>query len=352
MRISTLFFFVYLLLAAPCWAQDSDPTDYRFVFVGCNRVGFEAKTSDNPSTANIQQLRNTYREIARLDPKPGYFFFLGDLILGYTGYLSTVDQLQAWKSEFERSALADSGVTLVPVTGNHETLLSVQDSKGRWHDYPNPPAVKAWREELHDLLPWRDGPTTAAPNLDSLTSTQEDLSFTIKDHGVLFIVLNTDTFVDNITTGDIPLHWLQQKLQEGQADPQVKHIFVLGHKPLIKPDIEAWIIREDQIQPAIDLLNATPKVRAFLTAHYHLWDVRPLPGGNIPQIIAGNGGSPLKGPFTDPRVGYFGYTVVDLKASGDIVVESWGRPVPDPYWNTSPQPAATLRETRVIRAGH
>ena len=73
-----------------------------------------------------------------------------------------------------------------------------------------------------------------------------------------------------------------------------------------------------------------------------------MPGG-LPQIIAGNGGSPLKGPFLEPGKGYYGYTLVDILANGDIVVESWGRPVPDPYSSTEPQPQATLRETRMIK---
>ena len=71
--------------------------------------------------------------------------------------------------------------------------------------------------------------------------------------------------------------------------------------------------------------------------------------GEVPQVIAGNGGSPLKGSFLEPGVGYFGYTVVDVMKSGEIVVESWGRPVPDPYSSTEPQPAATLRERKVIK---
>lgn len=341
-----------LFLGLLTWAEaDEADSVYRFSFVGCNRIGFEVDPMTNPSTANLEQLRNTFREVAQADPRPSHLFFVGDLILGYTGYLSTVDQLQAWKNEYYRSALYRSGVELVPIVGNHEVLLSLQDSKKVWHDYPNPSAAKAWKDVMKPLLKWRDGPTPDAPNKDDLTLSQDDMSFTVRDADVLFVVLNTDTFVDNVTTGDIPLHWLADKLAEGQADDTIKHIFVLGHKPLIKPDMEAWIIRDQEVEPALKLLNGCPKVRAFLTAHYHFWDYRLMPGG-IPQVIAGNGGSQLKGSFADPSVGYFGYTMVDILRSGDIVVESWGRPVPVPYSSRKPQPQATLRERRIIKTSH
>jgi hypothetical protein len=343
---------LFLLCSFPTWAREQDESVYRFCFVGCNRLGFEVNPMHNPSTANLQQLRNTFREVAATRPKPSHLFFVGDLILGYTGYLSTVDQLQAWKTEYRRSKLYRSGVELVPIVGNHEVLLSLQNAATKlWSDKPNPPAAKAWREVMKPLLKWRDGPTQTPPNLDSLTMTQEDMSFTVREGSVLFIALNTDTFVDNVTTGDIPLHWLEKQLLRAESDETIEHVFVLGHKPLLIPDLQAWIIRDEEIEPCLDLLNASPKVRAFLTSHFHLWDFRELPGG-IPQVIAGNGGSPLKGPFTDPKVGYFGYTMVDILESGDIVVESWGRPVPDPYSSDEPQPAATLRERRVIKASH
>lgn len=342
------YFFVLLLLSTLALGQELDPVSYRFSFVGCNRVGFEVDRTLNPSTANVQQLLNTFREIAQAEPKPRHLFFLGDLILGYTSGLSTVDQLQAWKSLYARSALPGSGVELVPVVGNHEVLLSYQnpDTK-KWRDFPNPPAALAWKEVMRPLLKWRDGPTLAAPNSDALSMPQDDLSFTVRDKDVLFVILNTDTFVDNVTTGDIPLHWLGRALQAGQEDPEVKHIFVMGHKPLIKPDLEAWIIRDEEIQPALDLLSSHSKVRAYLTSHFHLWDYRVMPGG-VPQIIAGNGGSPLKGPFLEPGVGYYGYTLVDILESGKIVVESWGRPVPEPYDSDLPQGEATLRQGLVL----
>ena len=338
---------IFLLLFVAVSAEEE--VEYRFCFVGCNRLGFEVNTAENPSTANLQQLHNTFREVTRMSPKPSHMFFVGDIILGYTGYLSTVDQLQGWVAEYRKSEMYGSGVEMVPVVGNHEVLLSLQDKTTKlWHDYPNPVAVKAWKEVLRPYNKWRNGPTNEAPNPDGLTLSQNDLSFTVRHQGLLFIVLNTDTFIDNTTTGDIPLHWLESRLEAATADPTIEHVFVLGHKPFIKAEFEAWIVREEEAEAAQELLVGCPKVRAYLTSHYHFWDYRAMKG-EVPQIIAGNGGSPLKGSFLEPGAGYFGYTVVDIMKSGEIVVESWGRPVPEPYSSEEPQPAATLREREVIK---
>lgn len=342
-----LLSFIFLLLTT--LAVNAQESVHRFVYIGCNRIDWEVPISENPSTANIQQLMNTFNEVAAMQPAPSHLFFVGDLIRGYRPELETRDQLRAWKGLYRQSDLFDSEVELVPIVGNHEVLLSIQDKDKKWHDYPNPPAARAWKEVMKPLLKWRDGPTRQGANPDSLTIDQRELSFTVVHQNVMFICLNTDTFIDNVTTGDIPLHWLEQKVKEGQESPDIDHIFVLGHKPLVFPDMMAWIVREEEREPAIQLLTENSKVRAFLTSHYHFWDYREMPGG-VPQIIAGNGGSPLKGKFLEPGAGYYGYTVVDILENGDVKVESWGRPVPEPYYSEEPQPPATLRETRTFRA--
>ena len=319
----------------------------RFSFVGCNRVDFDVDQDINPSTANVGQLKATFRNLAKLKSKPSHFFFLGDLILGYTSGLDTVEQLQAWRALYEKSRLSRSGVTLVPVVGNHETLLSYKDEAGSWHDYPNPAAIFAWEDVMKPFLDWHDGPQTTAPNDDQLTISQEVLSFTVREHNILFIILNTDTFVDNLTLGDIPLHWLQQKLDEGEADKTVEHIFVMGHKPLSEVEYKTTLVRDGERQNAENMLAANPKVRAYLAAHYHLWDFRRLSSGLL-QITAGNGGSKLKGSFKNPEVGYYGYTLLDILESGEMVVESWGRPVPNPYDGKPKETKVTLRERRVV----
>ncbi len=94
----------------------------------------------------------------------------------------------------------------------------------------------------------------------------------------------------------------------------------------------------------IQLLDQTPKVRAYLTSHAHLWQLATLPGARgVPQIIAGNGGSPLESSWTEPSP-YFGFTVVSIYASGRGGVTSYRRPAPSPYNSPDTLPAMPAAE--------
>jgi hypothetical protein len=86
-------------------------------------------------------------------------------------------------------------------------------------------------------------------------------------------------------------------------------------------------------------------VRAYLAAHAHEWsylEAIPVAAGtgtaHVPQIIAGNGGSPPEGNWS--RGNYFGYTLVSVTANGTVSAQSYGRPIPAPYWQQIPAPLA------------
>ena len=335
---------VLCLLASGAGAQESDPTVYRFAFFGCNRVGFTELSKDNPSSANRAQLDASFRELVNFSPRPRYVFGVGDLVNGYTHGMGLRRQLKAWKSLVKKSALNRSGITLVPIVGNHEVLLSIFRQKTKtWKDYPSPEALAVWIDEMRPYHHWKDGPTQANGNPDQLTSDQSRVSFTVTDGNVLYICVNTDTFIDNTTIGDVPLVWLEKKLAAAQADESIQHIFVLGHKTIERPDLAGEIIRKEERELMSQMLAKSSKVRAYLTAHYHLWNFRHLKTG-VPQVIAGNAGTAPSGQFNVDGQGYFGYTVVDILKSGKVVVESWGRPIPEPYDSMETPPPSTLRE--------
>ena len=75
---------------------------------------------------------------------------------------------------------------------------------------------------MKPFMKWRDGPRELAPNTDSLTVSQEELSFTVREKDLLFIILNTDTYIDNRTLGDIPLNWLQKELEKSKEDLEAR----------------------------------------------------------------------------------------------------------------------------------
>jgi hypothetical protein len=84
--------------------------------------------------------------------------------------------------------------------------------------------------------------------------------------------------------------------------------------------------------------NGSPgKVRAYLSAHAHEWKYYPsLPlkdgvAGKIPQIVAGNAGSPPDKNWRGDDA-YFGYTLIAVMRSGAMTVQSYGRKIPVPYY--------------------
>lgn len=321
----------------------------RFAFIGCNRVGFHELTPDNPSSANRQQLLRTYADLA--ENPPAYLFWVGDIVTNYAHGSQTLrDQLSAWLELHRSTELARTSTVMVPIVGNHEVLTSDQDPVSKsWTDRPNPETLPVWEELLASYLLWSDGPTVEAPNLDGLTHDQSRFSFTVQDKDVLFICLNTDTFIDDTTVGDVPLHWIESKLEQAENDAAINHVFLLGHKPVVRPDLPGSMIRDPECELLDQMMGGYSKVRAFLTSHFHLWDCRRTASG-VPQVIAGNGGSATSGNFNLDGKGYYGFTVVELYEQGELKIENWGRPIPVPYHSDEPQPPVRLIETITIPA--
>ena len=322
----------------PAFVASQDPSSQRFVFFGCNRVS-QDEAPGNPSTANRAQLDADYQEIAHMSPAPAYLFFTGDLVLNeVAGNTTLQSQLNAWVREFQAGPLANSPVLLCAMTGNHEVL--VQTGSTDESELPNPSTLPVWTQTMAAYLRGDNGPTTAAPNPDRLTHDQSKLSYTFRKDNLGFMVLNTDTFTTDNVNSQVPLFWTDQQLDALQSNPQIEHVFVLGHRPINSLDSEEKAIQASHGQTLQAQLQAHSKVRAYLCAHAHHWNYQKL--GTLPQITAGNGGSKAEKSFR--KKGYYGYTMVHLKASGKVHIESWGRPIPDPYASLAPQPAATLRE--------
>ena len=189
-----------------------------------------------------------------------------------------------------------------------------------------------------------DGPEQGT---DGILRDERRLSYTFRRGTSFFICVNTETWQGGLTaadTGHVPLAWVKEKLAQGQADPSVENIFVFGHKPVsvLETDDPLPTITAAQGNLFYALLNETPKVRAYLCAHAHRWTYRiPVSGGRLPQLSAGNAGSIGDEAF---KPGYYGYTMVHILESGDVTVESWGRPIPAPYCDQTPQPVSTVRE--------
>ena len=85
----------------------ADTVLYSFVTIGCNRIDKGDLSPSNASTANLNQLNRTFNDILSLKNKPNFLFFVGDMVLGYTGTdtATLASELRNWVSIYENSGL-------------------------------------------------------------------------------------------------------------------------------------------------------------------------------------------------------------------------------------------------------
>ena len=334
-----------------------------FVYLGCNRAGYGAESPTNPSTANVAQLQQTFKDIEALPVKPDYFFFVGDLVLGMSDDQGTTlnNELTAWKSLYDTSNFAASGIALLPLPGNHEADASQEVSPGNYIEYPDSDNLSAWVDWLktNNLAKADNGPSgekelkrdlLAEDNNQTQTYSFDDLNT-----GVHYLLLNTDslsTVANPLLPGKTvaswaPLHWVEKDFAEASKNKKIKRIVVLAHKPLVLTDAGPHDIVYNTApytlgDSLLELFGNTPKFAGYFCAHSHEWlySDKIGPKKNVTQVIAGNAGSELNGGWNPEGGKYFGFTVVNLYDEGTVGVVSYARPAPSPYDAPAPQPAA------------
>ena len=301
-------------------ALDVNAPAYSFVVVGCNRVD-KADTAGDTSTANVQQLEHTFNDIAAMKPTPKFLFFAGDLTLGYTNdTLQLARELTAWRTLYEQSSLATSGVELVAVPGNHE----VQNLS----KIANVAAERTW---LRVMAPYitrgGNGPQGGGP--DGLTTDQSRLTYSFDYQDAHFITLNTDP------TGDdwhVPSQWVAADVNAAKA-AGAKHIFAIGHKPAYPYPTVATdgLSMDTTARNTFWAALLAGHAEAMFSAHNHVYYRTQPSVGKTWQVIAGNGGSPLEATLTTtiPSTGvYYGFSVVTVTNGGRVYVKSYGRDIP------------------------
>lgn len=364
--ISYLPFVLFLFFAVSCTnsAEEKEPdliTDApieetttekpeivsSFVFVGCNRVDRSdegnSKATD-ASTANLAALKRIYEDITALEHKPELFFFLGDLVLGESTTTKLDKQLDAWVKLYNNtafSAISKSGIELVAVPGNHEMLTYADHGNPEHDEWPLKGATELWMKHMSPYIP-SDCEHVSGP--DSLNN-QATFSFIRDDIG--FVVMNTDTYnpprkeAPYGLEGMIPLNWIEAKIKAFQANPQIRHIFVLGHKPYYvggKPQTGHEGFPDG---PKLWPLLYQSGVAAMLSAHVHDYNREQPNGDGTYQIIAGNGGSPGSAKF-------FGYTIISTLSDGTLELESRGFDVGMPYYEAVPENQMSVRDSTIL----
>ena len=317
-------------------------------FFGCNRV--DAKNLDpikNPSSANQSQLAQTLREVAAL--RPALLLAGGDLVNNYAddGGATLSAQLDAWSREV--SAFPKS-IPIVPIAGNHELNKKIGDQ--RMSETATYPRWKAWMIDS-GLLYGSNGPTPARDPQDALALDESKMSFSLDRAGVRLIVLNTDTrttTTDPVTgtaLGWIPAHWANEQLAKAERDPKVRAVFVVGHRNLIDPSEGKGDAPVDKraADRLLAAMRGKKKLRAYVCAHVHAWNVRPIPGTSAVQIISGDGGSKLEKGAKEE----FGWVELRVHPDGSAGYVHHHRPMPHPY--NSPEPAVPSTPDHEVRIG-
>lgn len=317
-----------------------------FAFFGCNRVeraDFDPNT--NPSSANRAQLAQTLREVA--DAKPAILFAGGDLVLGYADDdgQTLASELAGWSKEV---ASLPKSITLVPIAGNHELNRKVGDQ--RMPTLIAYPRWLSWLESHH----WdfgENGPTPKTDPDDRLVLDESKMSFTVDREGVRFIVLNTDTRTtkqDPITgtaLGWIPAVWAGKELARAEKDPKIRAVFVVGHRNLIDPSQgtgDAPVDKEASHR-LVAAMQGKTKFRAYVCAHVHAWNVRPIPGTKALQIISGDGGSKLEKGAEEE----FGWVELRVHPDGTAGYVHHHRPMPHPYTAATAVPSVADPEVAI-----
>jgi len=309
---------------------------FSFVTVGCNRIDKDDFSEDNPSTANLAELNKTFEEVSSIKPLPDYFFFTGDLVYGYPKFdtAKLTRELRGWKSVYENSPLAKTGIKMVALPGNHEMLISKKTSTGIAEE-------KIWQREMQHYIYGNNGPKRGGK--DSMDADESMLDYSFDYKSSHFIVLNTDAMAQECKG---PVHWIDDDLKS-EALKNPEHVFVFSHIPAygapemngpgeqLGNDSSFWSILEKH------------HVDAMFSAHNHVY-CRLLPHpGKTTMLIAGNGGSPLNEHCTAAQK-FYGYTLVKVYKSGKVLCYSYGRPVPKNGYMAPVDGLTTCRDSAVI----
>ncbi|MFI5263228.1 MAG: metallophosphoesterase family protein [Candidatus Kapaibacterium sp.] len=351
MKLIAWLFMAFLLISVFWGCKESvpttvsDPVVYSFVVVGCNRVDkkdYDAFT--NPSTANIVQLQRTFSEVAALSPKPDFFFFAGDMVLGYADSLSLALELASWKSLYESSPVKAAGIELVALPGNHES----ED----WQKNATSQAEQIWLKSMDPYIQrGGNGPKANPKGPDSLITDQSKLTYSFNFKDAHFVIISTDPAGRDWRP---PSHWIADDVAAAHANPEIKHIFAISHKPGYAWDYDM----KDRKNDGLDTFHTNRDifwnafeanyVDAMISAHNHVYHAFQ-PNNKTWMIVAGNGGSKLEKNI-DKKAEFYGFTLIQVLKSGTVIEKSYGRNFGSSYIDPSPAAAypTTLRDSNVI----
>ncbi|MEI7577468.1 MAG: metallophosphoesterase family protein [Armatimonadota bacterium] len=308
-------------------------TNTRVAWLGCNRLDakdWESQKAENPSSANLVQLRQSLSDLDNLSPRPSVVFIAGDFVNGYADDDGTTlrEQLAAWKEEVLKSSLSRHAKIIV-VPGNHEVNKKVGDNR-----MPNWETTPIWNTWLKSSPFWDGvvpGPTPDNDVADELADDQSLLNGTLTVGVAKFILVNTDcnkkSQKEKPEVGLVATSWVASQLGIAQADQSVKAIFAIGHKNLLQNGVGDAPVAEKDAKVLQTSMEGTAKFKGFLCSHVHAWHKHSF-GDAKWQIIEGRGGSKLEKDWKPEEGRTFGFTVLDIANDGQTTATRFDRPVP------------------------
>ena len=305
---------------------------YSFVATGCNRVDKEDVNPENPSTANVEQLKKTFEDVAALNPQPDFFFFLGDLIMGYSSDTALLGkELRAWKTIYYQSSLSKTKTKMMVVPGNHELF------KGK-----NKPAYEAaeqcWINNMNEFLPYNNGPKKAGD--DNLQTDQSRLTASFNFKKSHFILCNTDGVG---MESKVPIQWIAKDLKTAKKN---QPIFIFSHEPCVAYNGEKGMDTSKNLRKKFWSLLEESNVTAMVSAHNHLYFKKQFNEGKTWQIIAGNGGSKLEKEVTKKQDQFYGFVQIKVFKNKKVELNMYGRDFNVDNYLAAPTSPTTVRDNK------
>ena len=224
-----------------------------------------------PGRRHEEHLAAVHRVMHRLDPRPQFACFLGDLIWGLTPEHGPNHDGEALRREWaeklarEMKPLADLDVPVFRIPGNHDTMTPVSEI--------------VWREVFHEMP--QNGP-----------QGQEGLTWFERQGDLLIIGISV--YAMNMGSpftmmgGRVDHGWVDRVLAE-HSDAKFK--LVLGHSP-VHPvnghNAPKWGMLREFGEPFWEVL-VRHDVTAYLCSHVIAFDIQVHDG--VPQITTGGAGT-------------------------------------------------------------
>ena len=122
-RLLMLLWLVHAAVSPACGEAVSPPAEEivsSFVVLGDNQLGCEQMPPGEPTSANVAQLSQTWKDIASIEPRPAFIFTTGDMVLNRDddGTSRLASRLSAW-TDLTRRLARESGfdIPVVPARG-------------------------------------------------------------------------------------------------------------------------------------------------------------------------------------------------------------------------------------------